>query len=63
MDFLVDFRRIRHRAADLLSQQCGVPLSQAMDQCFNRARADLKPIRDVFIGGWSYAVNWAQENF
>jgi hypothetical protein len=37
MDFLVDICGIRHRAADLLSQQRGVALSQPMER-FERER-------------------------
>src|SRR5215472_12057741 len=33
-----------------------------MDQCFDRTRSDLKPVRNVFIGRRSFAVNRIEEN-
>src|SRR5271165_1803008 len=63
MDFRVDFCGIRHRAADLLSQKRGVPLSQPVDKCLDPADGDLKPIRHLVVRGRSYAVVRIQESF
>jgi hypothetical protein len=34
-----------------------------MDKCFDRTRADLKPVRHLFIGGRSSTVDRVQKNF